>query len=213
MTSDSSLATKQSLRQFIRHLEVLLVELTEQCHLCMLAFAELERFAKRVPPASDDGRRDWNRMTWSRVQAVLSASSAISHLLWPNPSPGRDATSRERTKLRGKALRQHLGIRGEPPIYQRAVRNAFEHVDERLDDWVPTVLEAIPLGWCIACCPLEEEDLSMTKDAFRYVNLYTMDVRVAGETCNLENLADYAAWVRARIPLETGVVLKRIDAR
>jgi len=202
--------TKIPIRTFTRQLEVELVELAEQCQLCMLAFAELEQFARKIPPISDEDWRNWNRMVWSKVQAVLAASSAISRLLWPNPDSARGADAVARTVQRGRMLRGYLSLGSTPPLYHRDVRNAFEHVDERLDDWVPAFPGDIPLGWAISTLPPEEED-SRGKDAFRYVNLRTMDVRVAGARCNLERLADMAGKIRARIPLDTGVIFEKVE--
>ena len=205
-----TIATKTPIKSVLRQVEVSMIELAEQCQLCLLAFAELERFIRKIPPTSDSDRRDWNRIIWSKVQAVLAASSAISHLLWPNPDSRRSPEAVASTVQRGRMLRGFLSIGGDAPLLHREVRNAYEHIDERLDDWIGAIAGEIPLGWCISTLS-EEEERGQGNDAFRYVNLNTMEVRVADAKCNLEDLAKMAADVRARIPLETGVVFQKVD--
>lgn len=82
------------------------------------------------------------------VQSILAASSMISKLLWPNPSPvdrhcqkliGEPEQQRKRTINRGKSLRKILVQKTDdtqPIEHNRTVRNAFEHFDERLDIFV-----------------------------------------------------------------------------
>lgn len=79
---------------------------------------------------------------FASVQSLLAAGAMISKMLWPQPSKidgngkALDAAGeerRQRTILRGKALRDALGIKGIPILESRKVRNAIEHFDDRLD--------------------------------------------------------------------------------
>jgi hypothetical protein len=82
------------------------------------------------------------------VQSILAASSMISKLLEPNPASldregnrltGEPELQRQRTLERGKTLRKLLFRRGEDRnvlIKNSAVRNGFEHFDERLDAFI-----------------------------------------------------------------------------
>lgn len=64
-------------------------------------------------------------LVWHSLLGVLAASANVSRMFW---SPGGD---RERCD----ALRLMFDVRETSPIKSRALRNHFEHFDERLDDW------------------------------------------------------------------------------
>lgn len=66
-----------------------------------------------------------NRL-WASVQAMLGASANVSKLLW--------GTNAEAEKRR-EPLRRSLEVPDDSPIRDRDMRNAFEHFDERLEDW------------------------------------------------------------------------------
>jgi len=82
---------------------------------------------------------------FAAVQGLLGAAAILSNLLWPNPasktvdceplSADREQ-ARQRTLARGKALRKTLGVTGASPLQNRKVRNGFEHIDERLDQYL-----------------------------------------------------------------------------
>lgn len=61
------------------------------------------------------------------LDALLRCAAAISRILWP---------SRAKYKPRGRLLRRLFRVAGRSPFAHRAVRNAFEHFDERLEDWL-----------------------------------------------------------------------------
>lgn len=66
----------------------------------------------------------------------LQHSSAVSRLLWPPGSMNR--TNKKRAKKRGTHLRQALKIDDVHVLMTRTLRDHFEHIDERLDDWAET---------------------------------------------------------------------------
>jgi hypothetical protein len=66
----------------------------------------------------------------------LQHSSAASRLLWPPGSGNR--REKKRAKKRGKHLRTKVEIDDGEALKNRALRNHFEHFDERLDDWAET---------------------------------------------------------------------------
>lgn len=66
----------------------------------------------------------------------LQHSSAVSRLLWPPGSKNR--ASKKRAKIRGAHLRQMLKLDDGHILRNRALRDHFEHFDERLDDWAET---------------------------------------------------------------------------
>ena len=74
------------------------------------------------------------------ARAVANAAAMISKILWPGQmrkSAGEDDQQFHRRKQlavhRGPALRGILGIADDSPLKNRAVRDAIEHFDERLD--------------------------------------------------------------------------------
>ncbi|MEA2141968.1 MAG: hypothetical protein QOI64_398 [Solirubrobacteraceae bacterium] len=64
--------------------------------------------------------------TWTAIQNLLTAASNISKALWGQG--GRHEVERQ-------ALRDSLGIDDTSPLREVAMRNHFEHYDERLDRW------------------------------------------------------------------------------
>lgn len=66
----------------------------------------------------------------------LQHSSAVSRLLWPPGSKNR--ASKKRAKIRGVNLRKTLKLDDSHILKDRALRDHFEHFDERLDDWAET---------------------------------------------------------------------------
>jgi hypothetical protein len=66
----------------------------------------------------------------------LQHSSAVSRLLWPPGSTSR--AKKKRAKQRGAHLRRTLKVDDTHMLRTRALRDHFEHLDERLDDWAET---------------------------------------------------------------------------
>jgi hypothetical protein len=63
---------------------------------------------------------------WYFVQNFLVSTGNISKLLWG----ARETTSHQR-----KPLRESLNISDDSILKSRAIRNCFEHFDERIDSW------------------------------------------------------------------------------
>ena len=81
----------------------------------------------------DRRRTAATRRFWYSAQAFLLAVAKISRTLWP--AEGEPKAGRSLPPSRGIELRKHLGLPARSPLTDRAVRNQFEHVDERLDLW------------------------------------------------------------------------------
>ena len=69
---------------------------------------------------------------WYSIDAALSSMTRISRVFWPILSHKNGPKIR---KLRGEQLRKLVGLGEEPPKTLLAVRNSFEHFDERIDSW------------------------------------------------------------------------------
>jgi len=107
------------------------MELRDQCIMARVAFANLK-----------NGINSFDRyLCWSLVQAILASLANISKIFWPAYDKDKAEKSEEyslRAKqysLRGTYLRQLLLIDKRSPLNSRALRNYFEHYDERLHDW------------------------------------------------------------------------------
>lgn len=69
---------------------------------------------------------------WYSIQMLLGAAGMLSKLLWP----ANDDHAPEPIRGRGTYLRQHFKIADDSPLRSKAARNASEHFDERIDEWV-----------------------------------------------------------------------------
>lgn len=65
---------------------------------------------------------------WAALQNILVTAGNASKLLWG--SRGNDEKLASRRPLRDLA-----GVCDGSPLRPRSVRNAFEHIDERIEDW------------------------------------------------------------------------------
>ena len=139
------------------------------------------------------------RRIFAAVQSLLGAAAMMSKLLKPDPpgfrwdgSPLSPEETRQR-KLsidRGKQLRDALLVKGDHPITQRSVRNAFEHFDDRLDRYLeanPTAsvvdLYVGPAGGIVVDPPIPY---------LRHVDNETLMVSVLDKSVNIQSLYDAA---------------------
>jgi hypothetical protein len=181
-------------------------ELSEQCQLLLRACERLEEETASGPTGSPPRIGDWNRLVWLDVIGILAAYSAITHLIWPSPDHRRDKLGQDISRSRGAIVRKNLKIESEKPLISRAVRNAFEHTDERLDDWVldqtwpDDIPPEVPTAWSASGYPAQREPSGYSLRAFRYVNYRTMNVRIGDEWVNLNDIRDFAKKVLSRIP-------------
>lgn len=91
--------------------------------------------ASDEPPNADQERTERSarkRLLRENVyfytHALLTHSTNISRLFWPDPN-------RKKYAARGEALRTLIGLDENSPLAQRSVRNAPEHYDERVENW------------------------------------------------------------------------------
>jgi hypothetical protein len=101
-------------------------EIDTQCKLVLIG-AEQLRWALRVVPQFD---RDETAYVWYAIQGILVSSANISKCCWGAPREGRQA--RKRVEKERTPLRRFLRVTEESALRNRAVRNAFEHIDEPL---------------------------------------------------------------------------------
>ena len=181
-------------------------ELSEQCNILLLASDRLEREAVDGPTGEPPDVASWTRTIWLDVQSILTAYSAITHLLWPTPHPSRPKMERDIAVARGVLVRRRLGVTSSKPVISRHARNAFEHTDERLDDWVleqewPEDLPPeVPRAWSVSRYPPEVEPRGYSDMGFRYLNIRTFDIRIGRDKVNLLKIRAFAEKLLAKIP-------------
>lgn len=90
-----------------------------QCEFMMVAAGELNRGLELMN----------TRHTFYALQNLLNAGANISKALWG--SGGKRAKQR-------KPLRDSIGVADDSPLRAVAMRNNFEHFDDRLDKWWET---------------------------------------------------------------------------
>lgn len=102
--------------------EAFLQELDGQCNFANLA---LEDMRSHLRQSNEDKKPDSIRF-WASVQSLLMATAIISKILFSNDNPPR-----------GEELRKLLGIHDDSPFghESRLVRDSYEHIDTRLEDW------------------------------------------------------------------------------
>jgi hypothetical protein len=86
------------------------------------AFEEMRRWLA-------DARTRQRREVWVVLQGFLVHTGMVSKLLSP---PTKALVSRNR----GETLRAHLNVPADSALLDRSARNAIEHLDERMDNWL-----------------------------------------------------------------------------
>lgn len=70
----------------------------------------------------------------SIVQEAVGHAAALSRYFWPSSQGKKNEVNQNKLKeLRGKKLCKVFGLTKKSPLYNRDLRNAWEHFDERLD--------------------------------------------------------------------------------
>jgi hypothetical protein len=96
-----------------KDLTIYLWEIAEQCRYATIAWKDIET---NNPDTQ-----------WYSIQSFLGAIGNVSKLFWPDETGSAQ---------RGEQLRKRLSIREDHPFKSRDMRNALEHSDQRLDDWI-----------------------------------------------------------------------------
>lgn len=102
-------------------------EVQRQARLALLAATDIETYLR--PPEHVRASLAPQELTdrfWYAVQSFLTAAAMVSKLLW-----GVNATK----SAARSALRADLGVSDGSVLKDRALRNTFEHFDERLEQF------------------------------------------------------------------------------
>jgi hypothetical protein len=74
-------------------------------------------------------KKSGNEHVVAAVQEALTHVAALSRFFWP-------VRKTALSNARGKRLREAFGVTDESPLQSRELRNALEHFDERLDEFL-----------------------------------------------------------------------------
>ena len=81
----------------------------------------------------------------SLVQEAVGHAAALSRYFWPSPIGRKNQKNFQLLKSkRGEKLRESFELNEKSPLYNRDLRNAWEHFDERLDQYLNTLQAEIP---------------------------------------------------------------------
>lgn len=88
------------------------------------------RFVMAALPAINQGAQGGDHDSlWIGCQMLLVGAANASKLLWG------DGRSRAKVAPRREPLRRSLGVDDSSPLKDVEMRNNFEHMDQRLDQW------------------------------------------------------------------------------
>ncbi len=116
---------------------------------------------------------------WFGIQATLGAAAGISKLLW---GPEHDADR--------SAVREHLKIDETSPIRARIVRNAFEHIDARIESWHRGGESGT--YWDRSVHPVEHRNRELEPDRFGHYDQTTGVVSFWTDSVSILDLAEEA---------------------
>lgn len=95
----------------------------------MRSIARLEAIFEKLPerPTDDDVQRLPAKRILDELQNMVMQAAALSRYFWP---------VRKGHEARGQLLRETFALDATSPLQSRDLRNALEHFDERLDNYV-----------------------------------------------------------------------------
>ena len=114
---------------------------------------------------------------WSAIQLVLTAAGNVSKILWP---------PRKSSAPRGAMLRELLDIDDDNPLFDRNIRNHFEHYDERIEDWFATKKSAVYVDQSIG--PPTAIRASYPENVHRSYDPSTQTLAFRGEEMDLSSI-------------------------
>ena len=179
----------------------------------------LQELQRQAEIATTNFEHGWRRgmgtkdphdaLTWSLLQAGLFAAIVVKRLLWPGrvrEYPGlSESDSQSIARERGKRLRSILEIEDDSPLLRvAAVRDSFEHIDERLD------VATMPVVQCISDWYITVGGLTATSDDGRAVALRAFNP-AAGVLLFGDKILDLYALDLALLRLRQKVIEKTLE--
>lgn len=146
----------------------------------------------------------WQVQVWSLVRVMLSAASVISRILWPltrrEPKNARERHAVERAA----ELRRRCGLDADSYLSNRDARDVFEHVEEKLVQWLVEHQGQAVQGLAIGSVA---ETPSLREQCFRLLDPLTKKVYAGAKECDLPKLFSALEDVDKHLP----PMVNRID--
>lgn len=108
-------------------------EIAHQRDAAMVAKTQLDVAVAALDESARTGGPWTTRDLFAAVQSIVTAAAMISKFLWSGDHDPDERELHAWAKARAARLREVLKVEGGSPLERRAVRNAFEHFDDRLD--------------------------------------------------------------------------------
>lgn len=139
--------------------------------------------AGRTPPVPD---QELVSTLHESVIGFLDACAIISKFFDPWPR-AQSSPSGRRALLRGQQLQHSVEVDLQADAFiPRRVRNAMEHIDEKMDEWLETNPPYFMHTWVVIWSG--SGMARQVQGGLRVFNAETMDVSVLGETTNIERM-------------------------
>lgn len=130
-------------------------------------------------PPDENAYVSWLASVWASVQAILTSTAQISRVLWPEGTrSGKHATY-------APLVRASIAIPKMPHLENRNVRNAFEHVESKAQNWFEWALSTYPgrplSGFAIGDGKPMGPRLVVPDECFRFLNTADWTLKVDRE--------------------------------
>lgn len=172
---------------------VFMSEIRVQSLMAAEAFRRVEELAGDRFAGDQRRQLERNLRLWQAVHTFLASCTVISRILWPGPKAPR------KQRKRGAELRHLLGLPETSPLADRFVRDGLDHIDERIDRWVPANQGKKLVGWRITG---KEEPADPETVTLRKIDQDTLEVWIADVRCDLRELAREVERCTARIRIQ-----------
>ncbi|OQW69120.1 MAG: hypothetical protein BVN34_06355 [Proteobacteria bacterium ST_bin12] len=142
--------------------------------------------------------QDYKERFLDELHNIINQSGAISRYFWPATASPRNATESQKNihKIRGAFLKDVFDIKEGNPLENRALRNAVEHFDERLDLY----LEQGIIGNIFPSLIMNEPDNSgVAHHIFRAYYLKDAIFQILGERFEIEPITDELIKIHAQL--------------
>jgi len=161
-------------------------ELKTQVDFALFSIKNINFFLEQM----DDGKAGGSDNFWYYAQNLVVYSGNISKILWGVKDRNKSKNSirkKERQELRGK-----LKIENDSLLKNRSLRNALEHIDEKLEEFTDNENNIIfnkNIFTLIEECKFEEGSYRLSKEKnLRHYDPITKTFYFYGEKVNLQDL-------------------------
>lgn len=160
---------------------IFLDEIKQQCKFAFIALSDIDSALKIHD----------NYRFWYSLHSFLTTSGNISKILWP---------IEKKYDQRGLKLRQLLNISETSLLQQRALRNHFEHFDERLEAWANISVNKIIIDMNISSGPISKNVRGFSLESYlRNFDTTNFEVTFTSETYKILPLVEEIKNINARV--------------